>query len=315
MPFFINANPLLAFADVATALFINTMHTPTPASLCASRRRTATPNGATARVRMAEVVRAWWAAWNIDHGAAAAESTSAAKTATLSGVTPSGAMHAGDKCPPPRLSHQGARSRLPRSTDPIATAVSLLSADFRLCDAYGLWPAMRTLGQRYLHRDAALHHLARMRYGHNLSMTVHDIAVAEGSLATFTHWTARVTPRWCDHDHGHHHDGGEHCSSGADQQQPQSPGLAAAGEEEVLEGIEVSTQTHTFTHTHTQREREREKEHHMTRLHGGWLVPGVGIMMRSCVGGIPHTYIVEQKSGKHQASLTHHAPPLPLPLP
>lgn len=63
-------------------------------------------------------------------------------------------------------------------------------------DAYGLWPAMRSHGQRHLSKDNAVHYLQQLRYSYNISWQVLDAAVAEGSLACFTHWQARFEPKW-----------------------------------------------------------------------------------------------------------------------
>lgn len=63
-------------------------------------------------------------------------------------------------------------------------------------DAYGLWPAMRAQGRRYLSKDAAVRYMQSLSYAYTIDLTVLDVAVAEGSLACFSHWQARLQPRW-----------------------------------------------------------------------------------------------------------------------
>jgi hypothetical protein len=65
-------------------------------------------------------------------------------------------------------------------------------------DAYGLWPAMRAQGRRYLNKDAALRYLQALSYSYHIELTVLDVAAAEGSLACFSHWQAKLVPRWQD---------------------------------------------------------------------------------------------------------------------
>jgi hypothetical protein len=41
-----------------------------------------------------------------------------------------------------------------------------------------------------------MHHLQQLRYAYNIQLQVLDVAVAEGSLVCFSHWQAKLTPRW-----------------------------------------------------------------------------------------------------------------------
>jgi hypothetical protein len=63
-------------------------------------------------------------------------------------------------------------------------------------DAYGLYPAMRAQGRRHLNKDAAMRYMQSMSYSHHVELTVLDVTVAEGSLACFSHWQAKLRPKW-----------------------------------------------------------------------------------------------------------------------
>lgn len=45
-------------------------------------------------------------------------------------------------------------------------------------------------------KEAAVQYLERLRYSHKISVEIIDVAVAEGSLACFTHWQAKLEPKW-----------------------------------------------------------------------------------------------------------------------
>lgn len=95
---------------------------------------------------------------------------------------------------------QGGVSRMARSRRGNggggAEVAQLLAPDFKMWDAYGLWPAMRAQGRRYLSKDAAVRYMQSLSYSYTIQLTVLDVAVAEGSLACFSHWQARLKPRW-----------------------------------------------------------------------------------------------------------------------
>jgi len=55
---------------------------------------------------------------------------------------------------------------------------------------------MRAQGRRYLSKDAAVRYMQSLSYSYTIQLTVLDVAVAEGSLACFSHWQARLKPRW-----------------------------------------------------------------------------------------------------------------------
>lgn len=90
-----------------------------------------------------------------------------------------------------------------------AAAMRLMDPDFRLFDAYGLWRSMQAAphegpgsgsrgsrgGRRGMGRDAALFYMQRLKrlYG-EVRVEVQDVAVAENSLACFTHWRACFAP-------------------------------------------------------------------------------------------------------------------------
>jgi hypothetical protein len=83
-----------------------------------------------------------------------------------------------------------------RARDPSAAAAQLLAPDFTLLDAYGLWPNMRAQGRRCLNKDAAVRFMEGLSYSYRVELTMLDVSVAEGSLACFSHWQVRLTPRW-----------------------------------------------------------------------------------------------------------------------
>jgi hypothetical protein len=63
-------------------------------------------------------------------------------------------------------------------------------------DAYGLWPNMRAQGRRCLNKDAAVRFMEGLSYSYKVELVMLDVSVAEGSLACFSHWQVRLTPRW-----------------------------------------------------------------------------------------------------------------------
>lgn len=138
--------------------------------------------------KMAETVNAWWQAW----ASAPVQDTSSSSNNGGSN------NHSGENSPSSSTSSSNAPRRRLRSNskEPGAAAPQLLAADFRMLDAYGLWPNMRANGRRYLNKDACIRFMQSLSYSFNIELTVLDVAVAEGSLACFSHWQARLVPRW-----------------------------------------------------------------------------------------------------------------------
>ncbi|KAF8059445.1 ABCA9 [Scenedesmus sp. PABB004] len=168
-----------------------------------------------AAARMVAAVKSWWQAWSAPHAGGAA----APREQQPEGEEP--ARRSLRRAPDPGLAAghllaqnfrlydvswphgaAGRRARArhrppaararPRGDDAAAAAAPAAA----LAQAYGLWTGMRAQGRRHLGREAALHWLQQLRYGHDVDLQVLDVAAAEGALATFTHWTARLSPRW-----------------------------------------------------------------------------------------------------------------------
>jgi hypothetical protein len=138
--------------------------------------------------KMADTVRAWWQAW-VTRRPAAHSSTNGNNHSSSAADSSSEAASSSSSSPPSLRRTRG-------SQEPGAAAPQLLAPDFRMLDAYGLYPNMRAQGRRYLNKDAALRFMQGLSYSFDLELTVLDVAVAEGSLACFSHWQARLVPRW-----------------------------------------------------------------------------------------------------------------------
>eukprot|EP00878_Enallax_costatus_P001041 GHUV01001176.1.p1 GENE.GHUV01001176.1~~GHUV01001176.1.p1 ORF type:complete len:762 (+),score=253.99 GHUV01001176.1:257-2287(+) len=162
--------------------------------------------------KLVQFVKAWWTAWSTapppppaavaataDHSAdssygsvddAASASARAAYKASSSTTSSSSSVDAAESGQRPR------RSLRSRGDPPGTLAAHLLAPTYKMWDAYGLWPAMRSQGRRHLNKESAVHYLQQLQYSYNISWQVVDAAVAEGSLACFTHWQAKFEPKW-----------------------------------------------------------------------------------------------------------------------
>ena len=142
---------------------------------------------------MVAAVRAWWSFWS---QASTSNGTNPTVRPPLAASSPRAAGAASTGA----LDAAASLSTRPRSrrTSPesLPAVANLLSPEFKMWDAYGLYSHMRVKGRRHLTREGAVRFLQRLGHEHHMEVQVLDVAVAEGSLCCFTHWRVVLKPKW-----------------------------------------------------------------------------------------------------------------------